>query len=202
MGCVADPLSFGPLVVQGLKRAAGCPPPPPHPPPPGSPAAGRPCCRHGGHHRQQPLGKPTARLAVRPEAALAPQHRRPQGPLRHIVRRLHPSTRAKVHSAGHHFVSSRHSAAALRSGFSCPRRSSRPSRAWSGISRRRNSWRSNSPARKRSGSQEALRPPSPLRTVRDNLSSYGSSLGHLIAFSGVPLMMAPGMDHSAVSRSG
>src|SRR2546423_3158049 len=40
--------------------------------------------------------------------------------------------------------------------------------------------------------------PSPLRTVRDNLSSYGSSPGHLIAFSGVPLMMAPGMDHSAV----
>src|SRR5204862_4661956 len=79
----------------------------------------------------------------------------------------------------HHFLSSRHKAAALRSGFSCPQRSSRPTRARSGISRRRNSGRSNSPARKRSGSQEALRPPSPLRTVRDNLLSYGSSLGHL-----------------------
>src|SRR5215207_4235322 len=35
-------------------------------------------------------------------------------------------------------------------------------------------------------------------TGRDNLSSYGSSPGHLIAFSGVSLMMASGMDHSAV----
>jgi len=26
------------------------------------------------HHRQEPLGKPTARFAVRPEAALPPQH--------------------------------------------------------------------------------------------------------------------------------
>src|SRR5438067_12306777 len=66
------------------------------------------------------------------------------------------------------------------------------------MSRRCNSSRPNSPAQKRSGSRGALRPPSPLRTVRDNLSSYGSSPGHLIAFSGVPLMMAPGMDHSAV----
>src|SRR4051812_37930668 len=59
-----------------------------------------------------------------------------------------PSTRAKIHSARHHLLSSRHSAAAFRSGFSCPRRNSRPSRAWSGISRRRNSFRLNSLARK------------------------------------------------------
>jgi hypothetical protein len=47
------------------------------------------------------------------------------------------------------------------------------------MSRRCNSSRPNSPARKRSGSQGALRPPSPLRTVRDGFPSYGSSLGHL-----------------------
>src|SRR5215212_3300956 len=34
-----------------------------------------------------------------------------------------PPTRAKVHSAAHHLVSSRHNPAALWSAFSCPRRS-------------------------------------------------------------------------------
>src|SRR5215204_654649 len=43
----------------------------------------------GGGRGQQPLGEPTPRLAVRPEAALAPQHGRPQGTLGQIVRRLH-----------------------------------------------------------------------------------------------------------------
>ncbi len=60
-----------------------------------------------------------------------------------------PSTRAKVHRAGHHFGSCRHSAAAFPSGLSWPRRSSRASRAWSGTSRPRNCRRSNSPARNR-----------------------------------------------------
>src|SRR5262249_8990496 len=48
------------------------------------------------------------------------------------------------------------------------------------------------------GEPGGLATPSPLRTVRDNLLSYGSSPGHLIAFSGVPLVMVPGMDYSAV----
>jgi len=80
-----------------------------------------------------------------------------------------PTIRAKVHSAGHHFVSSRHNAAALRSGFSCPRRSSRPSRAWSGISRRCNSFQSNSRARKRCQSPNrrsiSARPQRPIRSA-------------------------------------
>src|SRR5581483_6856720 len=59
-----------------------------------------------------------------------------------------PSTRAKVHSAAHHFLISRQSAAALWSEFSSPRRSSRPIRAWSGINCRCNPGRSNSPVRK------------------------------------------------------
>src|SRR5262249_54832819 len=44
-----------------------------------------------GHHEgQQPLGKSTPRLASGPEAALAPQHGRPQGPLGYIVGGLDP----------------------------------------------------------------------------------------------------------------
>src|SRR5436853_7165030 len=42
----------------------------------------------GRYDGQQPLGEPTARFAVRPKAALAPQHGRAQRPLRHVVRRL------------------------------------------------------------------------------------------------------------------
>jgi hypothetical protein len=60
-----------------------------------------------------------------------------------------PSIRAKVHRAVHHFVSSRHSATAVPSGFSCPRRSNRPNRAWRGMKCRRNSSRPNSLARTR-----------------------------------------------------
>jgi hypothetical protein len=44
----------------------------------------------GRHDGQQPLHEPTAGRAVRPEAPLAPQHRRAQGTLRDIVGRLHP----------------------------------------------------------------------------------------------------------------
>src|SRR5688500_14205829 len=42
----------------------------------------------GSYHSQQPLGEPTPSLAVRAEAALAPQHRRSQGALRSVVRGL------------------------------------------------------------------------------------------------------------------
>jgi hypothetical protein len=139
----------------------------------------RPCCR-------QVATTVSSRSANRLPASLSD----PKLPLRHSTagRRARsapllvgstPSARAKVHSAGHHFLNCRHSAAAFLSGLSCPRRSSRPSRAWSGTSQRSNSGRANSPARKRSGSQGALRPPSPLSTVRDGFSSYGSSPGHL-----------------------
>jgi hypothetical protein len=94
------------------------------------------------YHRQGALGKATPRLATCPEAPLAPPHGRPQGPLRPVLVGSTPSTRANAHSAGHHFVSSRHNPAALRSGLASPCRSSRSSRAWSGISRRCNSGRS------------------------------------------------------------
>jgi len=102
----------------------------------------------GCYHCQKPLGKPTTSFTVRSETALAPRHRRSQRARRPIIGRLH-AFRANVHGAGQHFVNSRHNPAILRSGLSWPRRNCHPSRAWSGTSRRRNSGRSHSPARKR-----------------------------------------------------
>src|SRR3954467_7994999 len=81
---------------------------------------GRPCWRHDAT-------TVNSRSAKRLPAWLS----EPKLPLRHSTagRRARsdtllvgstPSSRAKVHSAGHHWLSSRHSAAALGSGCSCP----------------------------------------------------------------------------------
>src|SRR5215217_5371917 len=55
-----------------------------HPPPPRGPRA-PPLQPTGGYHAEQPLGKLAFGVTVRSEAAPAPQHHRPQDPLRHIV---------------------------------------------------------------------------------------------------------------------
>jgi len=44
----------------------------------------------GGHHRQQPLREARAAFTLASKAALPPQHRRTQRPLRYVVGRLHP----------------------------------------------------------------------------------------------------------------
>jgi len=149
---------------------------------------GRPCC---GQVASTVIG----RSANRPPASLSA----PKLPLRQntagrnarsdtlFVGSTH-STRAKVHSAAYQLVSSRHSVAALWSGLACPRRSSRPSHAWSGTNRRCNSGRSHSPARKRYHRRKAPRCPGwpprwrPVgRAVGRRGASGGSEVGKLPA---------------------